>query len=83
MIIYINCLWVSGQFKGHGYSNLLLDECIEDSKAKGKKGLVIQSSAKKRGFMADKKYLLHKGFKVALSEKKFLTIISNYKSQKP
>ena len=30
--IYINCLWVSGQFKGHGYSNLLLEECIKDSK---------------------------------------------------
>ncbi len=23
--MYIDCLWVSGQFKGHGYSNLLLD----------------------------------------------------------
>ncbi len=37
--MYIDCLWVSGQFKGHGYSNLLLDECIRDSRAKGKKGL--------------------------------------------
>ena len=37
--MYIDCLWVSGQFKGHGYSNLLLDKCIEDSKEKGKKGL--------------------------------------------
>jgi len=36
----IDCLWVSGQFKGHGYSNLLLDACIEDSKAKGHKGFV-------------------------------------------
>ena len=34
----IDCLWVSGQFKGHGYSNLLLNACIEDSKEKGKKG---------------------------------------------
>ena len=42
--MYIACLWVSGQFKGHGYSNFLLDACIEDSKAKGKKGLVILSS---------------------------------------
>ena len=37
--MYIDCLWVSGQFKGHGYSNLLLDTCIEDSKARGKRGL--------------------------------------------
>ena len=37
--MYIDCLWVSGQFKGHGHSNLLLDQCIKDSKAKEKRGL--------------------------------------------
>ena len=63
--MYIDCLWVSGQFKGHGYSNLLLDACIEDSKEKGKKGLVILSSKKKRGFLSDPKYMGYKGFKVA------------------
>ena len=26
--LYINCLWVSGSMKGHGYSNDLLAECI-------------------------------------------------------
>ncbi|PWJ51714.1 N-acetyltransferase [Faecalicatena contorta] len=60
--MYINCLWVSGQFKGHGYSNLLLDECIKDSRAKGKKGLVILSSKKKMGFLSDFKYMKYKGF---------------------
>lgn len=39
-----------------------MDRCIEDSKAKGKKGLVILSSEKKRGFLADHKYLEYKGF---------------------
>ena len=34
---YINCLWVSGQFKGHGYSTELLGECIRDGK-KGETG---------------------------------------------
>ncbi len=63
--MYINCLWVSGQFKGHGYSNLLLDECIRDSKEKSKKGLVILSSKKKAGFLADPKYLRYKGFRLA------------------
>lgn len=62
--MYINCLWVSGQFKGQGYSNLLLEACIEDSKNRGKKGLVILSSAKKKGFLSDKKYMTHKGFTV-------------------
>ena len=60
--MYVDCLWVSGQFKGHGYSNLLLEECIKDSKEKGKKGLVILSSKKKMGFLADPKYIRYKGF---------------------
>lgn len=62
--MYIDCLWVSGSFKGHGYSNDLLSACTEDSKAKGKKGLCILSSAKKKPFLADPKYLEHKGFSV-------------------
>ena len=63
--MYIDCLWVSGQFKGKGYSNLLLEECIRDSKEKGRKGLVILSSKKKRGFLADPKFLQYKGFQTA------------------
>lgn len=63
--LFINCLWVSGAFKGHGYSTDLLNECIRDAKAQGKKGLCILSSAKKKGFLADPKYLRYKGFQVA------------------
>ena len=62
--MYIDCLWVSGSFKGHGYSNDLLSACIKDSKEKGKKGLCILSSAKKKPFLADPKYLTYKGFAV-------------------
>lgn len=62
--MYIDCLWVSGSFKGHGYSTDLLNFCIADSKKKGELGLCILSSAKKRGFLADPKFLTHKGFSV-------------------
>ena len=62
--MYIDCLWVSGSFKGHGYSNDLLGECIRDSREKGRKGLCVLSSAKKRPFLADPKFLSHKGFTV-------------------
>jgi ribosomal protein S18 acetylase RimI-like enzyme len=62
--IFINCFWVSGQFKGQGYANKLLDECIKDAKAQNKKGLVILSSAKKMPFLSDAKYLKHRGFKI-------------------
>lgn len=63
--MYIDCLWVSGQFKGHGYSSELLAECIRDGREKGKKGLCVLSSKKKHGFLSDPKYLLYKGFKLA------------------
>ena len=60
--MYIDCLWVSGQFKGHGYSSLLLDECIRDAKEKGRRGLAVLSSEKKLGYLSDPKYLKYKGF---------------------
>ena len=62
--MFINCLWVSGQFKGQGYANKLLDECISDARLLGKKGLVILSSKKKMPFLSDPKYLKYKGFEV-------------------
>lgn len=64
--LHINCLWVSGSMKGHGYSSELLEECVRDAKAQGRKGLCILSSEKKkREFLADPKYLAYKGFRVA------------------
>ena len=60
--MYIDCLWVSGSFKGHGYSTDLLAACIDDSKEKGKKGLCILCAAKKIPFLADPKFLKYKGF---------------------
>lgn len=62
---YVNCFWVSGQWKGHGYANQLLEECIQASRKTGKKGLVILSSDKKRPYLSDPGYLLYKGFSIA------------------
>lgn len=62
--MYIDCLWVSGSFKGQGYSTDLLNACIEDSKEKGKNGLCILAAAKKKPFLADPKFLKYKGFTV-------------------
>ena len=64
--LYINCLWIAGAMKGHGYSNDLLRECLRDAKAQGKQGLCILSAeGRKREFLSDPKYLAHKGFQVA------------------
>ena len=62
--MYIDCLWVAGSFKGHGYSSELLEYCINDSKEKGKKGLCILCANKKKPFLSDPKFLKHKGFQV-------------------
>lgn len=64
--LYIDCLWVSGSMKGHGYANDLLDICIRDAKIQRKKGLCILCvEGRKREFLADPKFLTHKGFKTA------------------
>lgn len=63
--MYIDCFWVSGSLKGHGYSNDLLNLCKKDSISKRKLGLCILSSKKKKPFLSDPKYLLKKGFRVA------------------
>ena len=64
--LYINCLWVSGSMKGHGYSNDLLEACIRDAKAQGKKGIcILCAEGRKREFLADPKFLTYKGFCVA------------------
>ena len=64
--LYINCLWVSGSLKGHGYSSELLEECLRDAKAQGKNGVcILCAEERKREFLADPKFLTHKGFKVS------------------
>ena len=64
--LYIDCLWISGSMKGHGYANDLLDECIRDARAQGRKGLCILSAeGRKREFLSDPKFLAHKGFSPA------------------
>ena len=62
--LYIDCLWVSGSLKGHGYANDLLDECLRDGAAQGKQGIcILCAEGRKREFLADPKFLAHKGFR--------------------
>ena len=73
--MFINCFWISGQFKGKGYSNLLLDECIGDSKEKGMKGLCVISSKKKLPYLSDPQHLKYKGFTVVDTAEPFYELM--------
>ena len=64
--LYINCLWIAGAMKGHGYANDLLAECVRDAKSQGRRGICITSATgRKREFLADPKFLAYKGFVTA------------------
>lgn len=73
--MHINCFWVSGSCKGQGYGGDLLNRCIEDAKQKGKAGITVISSAKKKPFLSDPKYLAYKGFQIADSAEPFYELL--------
>lgn len=73
--MFINCFWVSGKYKRQGIGSKLLEECIKDSKEKGKKGLIVLSSYKKKPFLSDKKYFINKGFSVADTAKPYFELL--------
>jgi len=58
----INCLWVSGQYKGKGYAKALLQSAIDDAEKQGKDGLVTVVGTVKLPFMNDTKWLLRQEF---------------------
>ena len=60
--LMINCLWVSGQYKGKGYAKALLQSAIDDARQQGKDGLVTVVGTTKFHFMSDTKWLLRQGF---------------------
>ena len=64
-LMWIDCLWVAGQLAGQGQARALLDACIQDGRARGRRGLAILSSDKTRGFLADPAFLRHMGFRQA------------------
>ena len=73
--MHINCFWVSGSCKGHGYANDLLEACITDAKSKGKLGLTIIASKKKMPFLSESKYLIYKGFRLADTAEPYFTLL--------
>ena len=62
--LLINCFWVSGQYKDHGYGKALLQQALNDATMQGKSGLLTVVGTSKFHFMSDTKWLLRQGFEV-------------------
>jgi len=58
--LVIHCLWVVGKGKGKGYGSHLLQTCLQDARAQGKRGVVMVASD--RVWLANKAILLKNGF---------------------
>lgn len=71
----INCLWVSGRFKGKGIAVELLNECIKTAKIKKMDGITVISSTKVKPFLTDKKFYLKHGFKVVDSVSPYFELL--------
>ncbi len=82
----INCLWVSGKFKGKGAATALLNECIKDVKARKMGGVAVVTSTKVKSYLTDKNFYLKHGFKVVdsvLSYFELLILKFNEKAENP
>ena len=72
---FINCLWVSGQYKGQGIGGQLLEECIKEAREQNNKGIVVIASSKKKPFLSDPKFLKYKGFNVCDTAKPYYELL--------
>lgn len=62
--MFINCFWVSGSFKGHGYGKQLLSECEADALSRGFKGVVVTVGKKKKPYLTDKSFMEYHGYQI-------------------
>lgn len=60
--LYIYCLWVLGDLKGHGYGRQLMEYCIADAKARGKSGVCMLGADKQKAWLSDQKFAQKYGF---------------------
>ncbi|MBP7460629.1 MAG: YoaP domain-containing protein [Candidatus Delongbacteria bacterium] len=60
--MFIHCIFVGfkKEFKGKGYASAMIDQCIDESKQAGLKGVAVVT--RKGSFMADHTIFLKKGF---------------------
>jgi len=84
--MFINCLWVSGQFKGQGWSKQLLNECISDAKNMNMDGIAVVSSNKVKPFITENKFYNYHNFKLIDTATPYFELLElkfNDKAQSP
>ena len=74
--LVINCLWVSGKYKKQGYAKQLLELCLEDAKKRGKDGVVVATSPKKKPFLTDGRFYQKYGFEVVDEAPPFFVLMA-------
>ena len=61
---YLYCLWVLGSHKGNGYGRALMEYCLTDAKEKGKSGVCMLGSKKRKNWLSDQSFAKKFGFEV-------------------
>lgn len=61
---YLYCLWVSGEHKGKGYGEALMESCLADAKAKGRSGICMLGAQKQKAWLSDQSFAKKFGFQV-------------------
>lgn len=62
--LWMNCFWVSGQYKGCGHAKALLASAMDDAARQNRYGLATVAGKKKIHFMSDGAWLIRQGFEV-------------------
>lgn len=62
--VYLYCLWVTGNCKGHGYGKQLLEYCIADARQKGKSGICMLGAKRQKNWLSNQAFAKKHGFEV-------------------
>lgn len=61
--LYLYCLWVDPAHKGQGWGKALLEDCLEDARARGRSGVCMLGAAKQKSWLSDQSFARKYGFR--------------------
>lgn len=62
--LYIYCLWATGEYKGKGYGQALMEYCLTDAKAKRKSGVCLLGAKRQKAWLTNQAFAKDFGFEV-------------------